>query len=365
MKEILTPEGYWQNGVYYYYLKDHQGNNTEVLNQAKQVMEYSDYYPDGMRFEESTSNSAALPYRYNGKELESMNGLNQYDYGARRRETGIPVWTTVDPLCEKYYGVSPYAYCVNNPINNVDPNGEEIWIYYHDADNNLQKIQYTQGMKYTGDNAFVSASINVLNQMNSTKNGELVLGTLVGSKNKFDFTNTFAKDRHGNDMKNVLSFEKSKNGGGEIHAGALMTNIDEGEKLVSAAHESFHGYQYEMGQTMGGSMATVNNEVGAYLFGRAVYYSYKIIRGEGYANMPWGNGTELGKNYEDAMDALIGSRNFNLTQYQAAINSFLQGSAVNVSTTNIPGMGIYTTNHFKTDPTLTNPLIKTFFPLLP
>ncbi|MBB3188592.1 hypothetical protein [Microbacter margulisiae] len=51
MKEILTPEGYWQNGVYYYYLKDHQGNNTEVLNQAKQVMEYSDYYPDGMRFE--------------------------------------------------------------------------------------------------------------------------------------------------------------------------------------------------------------------------------------------------------------------------------------------------------------------------
>ncbi|MBB3187866.1 RHS repeat-associated core domain-containing protein [Microbacter margulisiae] len=128
MKEILPPEGYWQNGVYYYYLKDHQGNNTELLNQSKAVIEYSDYYPDGMRFEESTSNSAALPYRYNGKELESMNGLNQYDYGARRRETGIPVWTSVDPLCEKYYSVSPYAYCSDDPVKNVDPDGKQIFV---------------------------------------------------------------------------------------------------------------------------------------------------------------------------------------------------------------------------------------------
>jgi RHS repeat-associated protein len=126
LKEVLTPEGYWQNGLYYYYLKDHQGSTREVLRQDNTVMEYSDYYPDGMRFESSTSNSAALPYRYNGKELEAMNGLNEYDYGARRRETGIPVWTTVDPLCEKYYGVSPYAFCAGNPVNRIDPDGR--WV---------------------------------------------------------------------------------------------------------------------------------------------------------------------------------------------------------------------------------------------
>ena len=35
-----------------------------------------------MRFDpESTSNSAALPYRFNGKKMETMNGLNQMDYG--------------------------------------------------------------------------------------------------------------------------------------------------------------------------------------------------------------------------------------------------------------------------------------------
>jgi RHS repeat-associated protein len=119
----LTPEGYWQNGLYYYYLKDHQRSTREVLRQDNTVMEYSDYYPDGMRFWTSTSNSGALPYRYNGKELEAMNGLNEYDYGARRRETGIPVWKTMDPLCEIDYSISPYAYAHDNFINRIDPNG--------------------------------------------------------------------------------------------------------------------------------------------------------------------------------------------------------------------------------------------------
>jgi RHS repeat-associated protein len=80
-----------------------------------------------MRFWTSTSNSAALPYRYNGKELEAMNGLNEYDYGARRRETGIPVWTTLDPLAEKKPWMSPYAYCSDNPMNRIDPDGRIDW----------------------------------------------------------------------------------------------------------------------------------------------------------------------------------------------------------------------------------------------
>ena len=32
----------------------------------------------------------------------------------------------MDPLCEKYYGISPYAYCGNNPMNVVDPDGKKV-----------------------------------------------------------------------------------------------------------------------------------------------------------------------------------------------------------------------------------------------
>ena len=31
-----------------------------------------------------------------------------------------------DPLSEKYYNISPYAYCANNPVNFVDPDGRFI-----------------------------------------------------------------------------------------------------------------------------------------------------------------------------------------------------------------------------------------------
>lgn len=41
------------------------------------------------------------------------------------------MWDRVDPQAEKYYNVSPYAYCMNDPVNYVDPDGKdgEISIY--------------------------------------------------------------------------------------------------------------------------------------------------------------------------------------------------------------------------------------------
>jgi hypothetical protein len=33
---------------------------------------------------------------------------------------------SVDPLCEKYYWITPYAYCMNNPVKYVDPDGRVV-----------------------------------------------------------------------------------------------------------------------------------------------------------------------------------------------------------------------------------------------
>ena len=34
----------------------------------------------------------------------------------------------VDPLAEKYYSISPYAYCAENPVRFIDKDGRQIAI---------------------------------------------------------------------------------------------------------------------------------------------------------------------------------------------------------------------------------------------
>jgi len=124
LKQINTSEGYWQNNSYYYYLKDHLGNVRVVINSSGNIVEKSHYYPSGIRYySASTTNSAALPYRYNCKEFLAMNGLNWYDYGARFYDPQIGRWHVVDPLAEESVSWSPYNYTADNPIRYIDPDG--------------------------------------------------------------------------------------------------------------------------------------------------------------------------------------------------------------------------------------------------
>ena len=45
---------------------------------------------------------------------------------ARYYQPNLSIWLSVDPMADKYPGVSPYTYCGNNPIKLVDPNGEKV-----------------------------------------------------------------------------------------------------------------------------------------------------------------------------------------------------------------------------------------------
>ena len=108
---------------YHYYLQDHQGNNRVVIDQAGQKEEVNHYYPFGGTF--ASAEKSIQPYKYNGKELDTKNGLNWYDYGARQYDVAIGRWNAVDPSSEKCYNWSPYVYCKNNPVLGVDIDGKD------------------------------------------------------------------------------------------------------------------------------------------------------------------------------------------------------------------------------------------------
>ena len=83
------------------------------------------YYPFGGVIADISTNQALQPYKYNGKELDRMHGLDWYDYGARYYDAALGQFWRFDPLLEKYYPWNPYGYCDNDPIKYIDIEGKE------------------------------------------------------------------------------------------------------------------------------------------------------------------------------------------------------------------------------------------------
>jgi cell well associated rhsD protein len=112
--------------LFRYFNRDHLGNVREVVSEKGEVKQINAYYPFGTPIYALGTNESQQRYKYNAKEFDELHGLNTYDYSARQYAPLLPMWDRVDPLAEKYYGVSPYAYCANNPVIFVDPDGRKF-----------------------------------------------------------------------------------------------------------------------------------------------------------------------------------------------------------------------------------------------
>jgi len=102
-----------------------EGIKEGVGTEGGTVVQRTDYYPSGLPMTNGLYPDEQ-EFKYNGKEFDTMNGLNMYDYGARFYDAAIMRWCVVDPLAEKYFSTSPYVYCLNTPINAIDPDGRDV-----------------------------------------------------------------------------------------------------------------------------------------------------------------------------------------------------------------------------------------------
>lgn len=186
---LLTNAGYitFADKVYHYYLQDHQGNNCVVIDQTGEIEEMNRYYPFGGIY---ASSNNAQHYKYNGKKLDANKGLNWYDYGARHYDAALCRWHAMDPLAEKYDGISPYVYCGNNPVNGIDPDGRD---WYQNAENENEFI-WRDGNKeidgYTNIGSSMSFQIGTDSYLNFYQNAGIKANQAV---NAFDLISSSGK----------------------------------------------------------------------------------------------------------------------------------------------------------------------------
>jgi RHS repeat-associated protein len=117
-------------GGYYermYYVKDHLGSIrvgiSSVTTTNNNTTYACDYYPFGETLREYTAGSNK--YKFTEKERDNE---TSYDYfGARYYNNKLGVWLSADPKSSKYPSFNPYNYSLNNPINNYDPDGKEVY----------------------------------------------------------------------------------------------------------------------------------------------------------------------------------------------------------------------------------------------
>ncbi len=114
-------------GTMNYVIKDHQGSMYATVT-GNTVERYSfDAWgrrrnPQTLSYDNVTTSfdrGYTLHEHYDDFGLINMNG--------RLYDPTIGRFMQTDPMAEKYYWISPYAYCANNPIKFVDPTGEDIW----------------------------------------------------------------------------------------------------------------------------------------------------------------------------------------------------------------------------------------------
>lgn len=110
------------DGTKTYYLADNLGSTTTLVDQNKNVVESTSYFPFG----EVRSGGTKGKYLFTGKEKEPT-GLTYF--GARYYNSAIGRFTQADTEIPNLYDpqqLNRYSYVANNPFTHRDPNGHCI-----------------------------------------------------------------------------------------------------------------------------------------------------------------------------------------------------------------------------------------------
>ena len=127
----FTPEGLQKLDHYaellIFYHSDHLGSASWITEMNGDAVQHLQYLPYGERYVDQRVSGYHERFTFTGKERDEETGYGYF--GARYMDHELmTMWLSVDPLADKYPGISPYAYCAWNPVKLVDPDGRDVYL---------------------------------------------------------------------------------------------------------------------------------------------------------------------------------------------------------------------------------------------
>ena len=108
----------------YFYHSDHLGSASWITDSGGQAIQHLQYLPYGEPYINQRTSGYNERFTFTGKERDEETGYGYF--GARYMDHELmTMWLSVDPMSDKYPSISPYNYCVWNPIRLVDPDGRD------------------------------------------------------------------------------------------------------------------------------------------------------------------------------------------------------------------------------------------------
>jgi RHS repeat-associated protein len=338
-----------------YFITDHLGSTRVIVDANGTVKAQYNYYPFGKQWEDVNLMANTNRYTFSGKEKQTVRDLGWLDFMARMYSNSeIPIFTTQDPLSEKYYSLSPYMYCAGNPLRYVDPTGMKITgdtaavqQLEKQANKQIQKEQKRQ----------MKLNKQIAKRMAKGKNTDKLDAQLTKSQYRQSLLNQTISEidelRASNNIYNVNTSYVSPDSDGSTEYGGVdangnyIININVSSSYNSnggLAHELVHGYQFETGQIdfhsdkiQRGALYDIFDEVSAFtrqfaftnnpLFfgGATASYVRRLTNQRGeyiYKTLP--NGIlNVNSTYGQIMLARTGAFNASKTSYKMLSNGYI------------------------------------------
>jgi len=260
--------GDWEELNLIYQAKEAQTVEVYVVNSSAQTSVYFDdlvltqepplivqenhYDPWGLNLAGiETQGQPDHKFQYNGKEKQQELGLNWSDYGARMYDNQLGRFHREDRYAEKYYDFSPYQYAAGNPIKYIDVNGDSLWVYYYDANQQRQQYYYgytkkgghgfydKQGNAYQGGNQFVDKVEIALARLSLGKEGKGLVDFLSSHDQNINIVqgNNGYNDGSQNPNNNPFTVGWNPNSPSQI---PTETGLSRAPSFISLGHELSH-----------------------------------------------------------------------------------------------------------------------------